>query len=610
MTGSVKRFEERELLFGKLFGLLCVVRSKRLNNDKVLINRVLDSLLVVHSKRNWIREVTSDAILFFLSQSSAEVVEEVIIPKLLQLLCSLPQCGFSLEDGKHSLKLQSGQGGESLEGTKPWELIIATGLVAYCREKIPHIVCRIPSSKVVQIDALDEIASTLLSATRGFPQISRVWDLVFAEIFEMDVDFRSQRTRVTELSENQERRLAHFIQFIERYMIGPSQERRCVAFHLVCELSRLCPSQNFPIVLSSTIVKSLIAARSNKAHILYTIAGNTIEELVQIALTACTSDVRLSMAHAFTRFGGANFDEITRLSATQKLLEGLEHDAFEQHVKHLCGIVASALTRPGAEDEKESPVELNSILAAVEGLYTLYKRPKLKQSSFCRCVVLTILIRLSFFTLAKVLKKLPSKKGCKAFPLSSHEEVIASFITGVDQIFDARNSQKDSVNDDILLDLRSESLKKLMTLISSPDCITFENSECEGDEVKMTVADVAFFITWQLSSRGLIMHGDSNDTAPGHDTIEKARSWYYEHSIGISPSVDGDTQNLMVCLRSLLVHSFFLKLANHEDEDLDIDVCTYILLLTTINAMTICVLVVRSHLRRLSWYCSRWNRCG
>jgi DNA polymerase phi len=66
VTGSMKGQEERDMLFGQLFGYLAVLRSNRVNDTK-MVSDLIDRLLLLHSKKGWIKEVTTEAILILIS---------------------------------------------------------------------------------------------------------------------------------------------------------------------------------------------------------------------------------------------------------------------------------------------------------------------------------------------------------------------------------------------------------------------------------------------------------------------------------------------------------------------------------------------------------------
>jgi hypothetical protein len=53
--------EERDLMFGRLFGYLALIRSGKLSGDNTNIVKTLDTLIELHQRKAWIREVVSES---------------------------------------------------------------------------------------------------------------------------------------------------------------------------------------------------------------------------------------------------------------------------------------------------------------------------------------------------------------------------------------------------------------------------------------------------------------------------------------------------------------------------------------------------------------------
>ena len=66
VTGSVKRADERDLVFGRLFGLLAVVRSGRIDDDAETCEDIFEQLIhLLHSKVNFCLFLCMDKILCY-----------------------------------------------------------------------------------------------------------------------------------------------------------------------------------------------------------------------------------------------------------------------------------------------------------------------------------------------------------------------------------------------------------------------------------------------------------------------------------------------------------------------------------------------------------------
>jgi DNA polymerase phi len=88
ITGSLKGAEERDFMFGKLFGYLSLIRSGKLENDSENVLIIVDKLLELHNRKGWLREVVGEALLNLLDVIDSDIIT-LIIPKLKLLLGNL-----------------------------------------------------------------------------------------------------------------------------------------------------------------------------------------------------------------------------------------------------------------------------------------------------------------------------------------------------------------------------------------------------------------------------------------------------------------------------------------------------------------------------------------
>jgi DNA polymerase phi len=152
----MKGSEERDLMFGKLFGYLSLIRSGKLENDEENVVLIVDKLLDLHNRKGWIREVVSESILTLLAVISGDMIK-LVIPKLRTLLgngdvplCDMTAWQLMLCVGLQQLAATKGTGAESVKE----ELI----------ELLPQI-------DIVTPGSLQEMIPTLMEATAGFPKV-------------------------------------------------------------------------------------------------------------------------------------------------------------------------------------------------------------------------------------------------------------------------------------------------------------------------------------------------------------------------------------------------------------------------------------------------------
>jgi hypothetical protein len=328
----MKGSEERDLIFGKLFGYLAIIRSCRLLIDdestQKLTMDILSRLLELHAKRGWIREVITESLLTLLSNVSNHVVKINIIEKLGDLIT------------------------DPLQELTAWQLILCAGLKNYSilyPELSNEINEILPDSDIITAETLNIFEKTLLASTANFPKMHRVWDYILGEIVGFTNDRVLVKDRLTSLTSNQEKMLIAFSKFIDSSLLTSSHEKKSVAMRLSVKMIKLVPAEFIPLSLSKSLVKSLLSARINKKHTLHAIAGVTIRDLV--SGVGNDSSCRLALSSAFVHYGSANFDSYTGITAVNSLLEGLGIKALTSHVKFLCGIIGIAY---GEENDDEN----------------------------------------------------------------------------------------------------------------------------------------------------------------------------------------------------------------------------------------------------------------
>ena len=115
-------------MFGKLFGYLSLVRSGLLQDHKELSIEILARLLELHKRRNWLKEVVSEAIFVVMWALPVAVVADEVLP-LLGNTDTDGTIGLGSFGTGTNLALPS----TPLEQYEPWQLLLGMGLQRYAR---------------------------------------------------------------------------------------------------------------------------------------------------------------------------------------------------------------------------------------------------------------------------------------------------------------------------------------------------------------------------------------------------------------------------------------------------------------------------------------------
>ena len=352
IKSSLKPHEQRDLIFGKLFAYLALIRSGRLaaeiKADPTVATTVAQTLLQLHAKKDWLREVTSEAILSLMTALPAEVVASHVVPALRD--------GALLPEYSHSLGDYSA-----------WQLQLAMGLehYAYAPEHAKAkaaCLALLPTGgsggRVFSVDNLPLLHAALANAAARFPKIHKLWDYCLGEIFGLQKDRTLPTERLTTLGQSQIELLQALVRFLDSHFLPASHERRAVAFRLAVTAVQLVPVELIPMALSKACIRQLVASRTDKKKVLYALAGSVVGDLVHAAGEGQQS--RMSLANWLVSCCGASFDAEVGVDAVQRLLEGLGEDVIKEHVGFLLGVVsasasASAGSVKGADSKSDGP---------------------------------------------------------------------------------------------------------------------------------------------------------------------------------------------------------------------------------------------------------------
>ena len=153
------------MLFAKLFGYLTIIRSRN-NLTHTATAELMDRLVSLHSKKGWIREVVTEALLSLLYVSEVEVVRGSLLGKISGLFKDV-----------------------ALQDMSAWQLMLASGLRHLASQHPPlrkEVLALLPEPQIVSPETIEALAPTLLACTAGFPKIHRVWSYLMSAIFGMD----------------------------------------------------------------------------------------------------------------------------------------------------------------------------------------------------------------------------------------------------------------------------------------------------------------------------------------------------------------------------------------------------------------------------------------
>jgi hypothetical protein len=154
----MKGSDERDVMFGRLFGYLAVIRAGALlGKPSTEVLHILDRFIELFKRKAWIREVMAESILYLLE--SVPLTNEVG-PSLVARIKLIAEPG-------------------DMPDLSAYQIVLLSGLQRYSANQVlqghtflpPLLVSVVPVFPVISAETLPLLTQTLLAACNGFPKV-------------------------------------------------------------------------------------------------------------------------------------------------------------------------------------------------------------------------------------------------------------------------------------------------------------------------------------------------------------------------------------------------------------------------------------------------------
>jgi hypothetical protein len=194
--GSVRGVDERELMFGKMFGCLSIIRSGRLINDSTAAVIVFRYLCELYLSKVWMREAVVESVIQLLCSISGQqhppsahknnlsddmnaVFHDHVAPKIWLLLTQQANV-IGLGTLNATTKLDKDASPQwfsqdiNLQSMSPAQLSLLMGLQMLQLDGLTRF---IPVTPVVNELSFSNIREALINSTAGFPKVlNKIFD--------------------------------------------------------------------------------------------------------------------------------------------------------------------------------------------------------------------------------------------------------------------------------------------------------------------------------------------------------------------------------------------------------------------------------------------------
>ncbi|GAA5816212.1 hypothetical protein MFLAVUS_009738 [Mucor flavus] len=310
-TGSMSGDETRDMLFGRLFGLMSVVASGMIARSSTTsedIIRIVESLHEMASAKSYLAEVCHHVVINILPYLKDTEHQAAVIEKVKELFFNGPITNvdqLNLVVGIQQ-QLENVDLSEQLSNWKSQTILDAANLA--------HLA-----------NILKEIPTETQEALADWkPQLHSVWDPLLAVYFQ----------------DEQPKEIASFQEFwsvaVDNTMFdkNASHGRKFWGFQLVEKvLRRLSPDQ-MPLIFTANFMRSFINNLSSEDRFLNRAARHTAHVIQNVAEENKQVGFAL-ITQLLGKNGHQNFDRITRTKTVESLLTTMDTEGIKSYLEYL-----------------------------------------------------------------------------------------------------------------------------------------------------------------------------------------------------------------------------------------------------------------------------------
>lgn len=421
---SMKGMEQREHMFGRLFGLLALQRSGRLRADQPVAVAVVTQLLEMAAWKKWFREACFEGVLTVLADVTADVFVTELAPALARCLAG-DVSAFSAE-----------------------QVQLAAGVSHYV-QSTPGVDSRVPTDfparRFLRRQAIHALVEPLKASSACYPRVHAAWFGVFGHVL---------HTGAVDSSAVVDTELFHesWTVLVENSLLHPTHathERRGLALKLFELVVPHLPRPLLRATLTPNLVTCLYTNAVSKKNYLYAAARHTLKAFATlapveyvhffqkqfvspmaslVALNDNDNDDSERQADAKkARVSDGGFDALIALEEAKERAEFVQKKTDNVRLWALDALVTSLAELLASDDESETTEALRAqslrflvfhALFVATGKATLLKKTKAKKKKTTVAVGLdaTLLVAepaLSNVVLATALKRLLSLLSVK-----------------------------------------------------------------------------------------------------------------------------------------------------------------------------------------------------
>ncbi|KAG0178693.1 DNA-directed DNA polymerase [Apophysomyces sp. BC1034] len=374
-TSAMSGEEQRDMLFGRLFGLMSIVASGMMTRSSTTIedaNRILESLANMVETKSYLSEVCHHVVINMLPYLKTAEYKDTAVERILELF--LKDTASTVDQLNLVLSIQ-----QQLP-----EVDLTAQFSGWKSSNVldPANLQRL--SVILKAAPLDEQESH----AEWKPQLHSVWDRLLAVYFEpisgsltngVEEGAEPLKKKQKAAKKKAMQNIASFKEFwtvtVDETMFEPNANhgRKFWGFQLVEKtLPRLSPEQ-MPLIFTENFMRTFINNLSSDVRYLNKAAKHTATVLQRVA----DSNKQVGFAliiQLLGKHGHQNFDRITRTKTVENLLPTMDAEGIKSYLEYLAQIFIKS--DAGSDDSKQSDSRREWALNQMTLLITNTKIPK------------------------------------------------------------------------------------------------------------------------------------------------------------------------------------------------------------------------------------------
>ncbi|RKO89758.1 DNA polymerase phi-domain-containing protein, partial [Blyttiomyces helicus] len=342
-TTGAKGQEEREIYFGRIFGLMAICESGMLARPHTTfddVKQILSGLMKYATTKSYLKESCYKVILTLVEKLEGTEFRDEAVPHIISTV--LHEGISSVDDLWFAIVLQA----------KEKDFDWATLLPTWKKGKVLH-----PKS-------VKQLAEFLKEATYTNPRLHSVWDALF------DVILGDHRKKAVSLQD--------LWAALDETLFNSTHERKYLGIQLFQKLLPRVTPEEIPYIFSPELLRCLMNNLSKADNYLHEVAKQTAETLAKVALE--NSSVALQLVIQLVgKNGHHQFDTVTKTKVVEEILSSLSPEGIAAYVKHLSEIFLDQTDKDEEADPFESSTRRVLIHRqwAVDQMMLLVRTPKI-----------------------------------------------------------------------------------------------------------------------------------------------------------------------------------------------------------------------------------------